>query len=68
MISDEDVNYAASRAFERLTGDADAFHEAWKRHWAGRDLDSALEFDMGEDFDFDGADEVRCRLPRLAAL
>ncbi|MER7769889.1 DUF4240 domain-containing protein [Kitasatospora sp. NPDC096140] len=68
VIFDEDVNYAASRAFERLTGDADAFHEAWKRHRAGQDLDTALESDMGEDFDLDDADEMHRRLPRLAAL
>ncbi|MFD8750199.1 DUF4240 domain-containing protein [Kitasatospora sp. NPDC059577] len=68
VIFDEDVNYAAGQAFERLTGDADAFHEAWKRHRAGHDLGMALEFDMGEDFDFDDADEMHRRLPRLAAL
>ncbi|MFH8381457.1 DUF4240 domain-containing protein [Kitasatospora sp. NPDC018058] len=68
VIFDEDVNYAAGSAFERLTGDADAFHEAWKRHRAGQDPDAALEPDMGEDFDFDDADEMHRRLPRLAAL
>ncbi|MEW2418093.1 DUF4240 domain-containing protein [Streptomyces sp. NPDC046866] len=26
----EDVNYVASGAFERITGDADAFYEAWR--------------------------------------
>lgn len=26
----EDVNYAASGAFERITGDAYAFYEAWR--------------------------------------
>ncbi|MEV7360606.1 DUF4240 domain-containing protein [Kitasatospora sp. NPDC091276] len=68
VISAEDVNYAAGYAFERLTGDADAFHEAWKRHRAGQDLDTELDSDMGEDFDFDDADEMHRRLPRLAAL
>ncbi|CAG6398662.1 DUF4240 domain-containing protein [Actinacidiphila cocklensis] len=66
VIFAEDVNYAANYAFERLTGDADAFHAAWKRHRAGQDLDAALESDMGEDFDFDDADEMHRRLPHLA--
>jgi hypothetical protein len=39
-----------------------------KRHRAGQDPDAALEPDMGEDFDFDDADEMHRRLPRLAAL
>ncbi|MBV6702818.1 hypothetical protein KV557_37940 [Kitasatospora aureofaciens] len=34
MIYDEAANYAASYAFEYLTGDADVFYEAWKRHRA----------------------------------
>lgn len=63
----EDVNYAASGAFERLTGNPDAFHEAWAdyRPTDGQDRGAT---DMGEDFDFDDADEMRRRLPRLARL
>ncbi|WP_030057784.1 MULTISPECIES: DUF4240 domain-containing protein [Streptomyces] len=68
VIFDEDVNYAAGSAFERLTGDTDAFHEAWKRHRAGQDLDLALESDMGADLDFDDADEMHRRLPRQHAV
>ncbi|MET8626343.1 DUF4240 domain-containing protein [Kitasatospora sp. NPDC004669] len=68
VIFDEDVNYAAGYAFERLTGDTDAFHEEWKCRRAGRDLDPALESDTGEDFDFDDDGEMHRRLPRLAAL
>jgi hypothetical protein len=68
VIFDGDANYAASRAFERLTGDADAFHEACQRRRAGRDPDRALESDMGEDVDVDDADEMHRRLPRLAVL
>lgn len=68
VIFDEPVNYAASYAFERLTGDADAFYEAWERHRIGLDGDAAAESDMGDDFDFDDPAEMRRRLPRLAAL
>jgi hypothetical protein len=67
VISDEPVNYGASYAFERLTGDADAFYEAWQRYQADQD-DAAAESAMGEDFDFDDVGEMRRRLPRLAAL
>ncbi|MFE5219338.1 MULTISPECIES: DUF4240 domain-containing protein [unclassified Streptomyces] len=63
----EDVNYAASGAFERITGNADAFHEAW-RSFRGADPGSDLTVDMGEDFDFDDDREMSRRLSRLAAL
>ena len=60
----EKVNYAASYAFERVSGDDHAFYDA---------LDSREErdhapSDMGEDFDFDDEQEMRRRLPRLYAL
>ena len=67
VIFDEPVDYAASYAFERLTGDADVFYEAWERYGAGEDDDAAAESDMREDFDFDNADEMHRHLPRLAA-
>ncbi|MFJ4931697.1 DUF4240 domain-containing protein [Streptomyces sp. NPDC088736] len=63
----EDVNYAASGAFERITGDADAFYEAW-RGFRAADTESDNAVDMGEDFDFDDDREMSRRLPRLAAL
>lgn len=63
----EDVNYAASGAFERITGDADAFYEAW-RSFRGANTESDNTVDMGEDFDFDDDREMSRRLPRLAAL
>jgi hypothetical protein len=63
----EDVNYAASGAFQQITGDADAFYEAWRDfHKADRENGAAV--DMGEDFDFDDDSEMNRRLPRLAAL
>ncbi|MEW2400058.1 DUF4240 domain-containing protein [Streptomyces sp. NPDC046862] len=63
----EDMNYAASGAFERITGDADAFYEAW-RSFRGADTESDNAVDMGEDFDFDDDREMSRRLPRLATL
>ncbi|MEU1710304.1 DUF4240 domain-containing protein [Streptomyces sp. NPDC005706] len=63
----EDVNYAASGAFERITDDAEAFYEAW-RSFRGADTESGNTVAMGEDFDFDDDREMSCRVPRLAAL
>jgi hypothetical protein len=64
----EDVNYAASDAFERITGGED-FYEAWARCRPAQGASGdAHEADMGEDFDFDDANEMHSRLPRLAAL
>ncbi|MFI1290726.1 DUF4240 domain-containing protein [Streptomyces sp. NPDC020792] len=63
----EDVNYAASGAFERLTGNPNAFHEAWAEYRSADEQDSDA-VDMGEDFDFDDADEMHRRLPGLARL
>ncbi|MFC8366826.1 DUF4240 domain-containing protein [Streptomyces sp. NPDC057239] len=67
VLFHEDVNYAASGAFERITGDADAFYEAWQG-FRGTDTESDDVVDMGEDFDFDDDKEMSRRLPRLAAL
>lgn len=63
----EDVNYVAAAAFEQITGDADAFYEAWHSS-RGANVGSDNPPDMGEDFDFDDNDEMRRRLPRLAPL
>ncbi|MDQ0938361.1 hypothetical protein [Streptomyces sp. V1I1] len=64
----EEVVNAASYAFERLKGgDGDAFYEAWDLYRVSRGI-KAGPADLGEDFDFDDAEEVRRRLPRLAAL
>ncbi|MEU7778909.1 DUF4240 domain-containing protein [Micromonospora parva] len=66
----ESVNYAASEAYEQVTGgDDDAFYEAMKtRQHVAVSIDEAREPDMGVDFDFDDDDEMRRRLPRLAEL
>ena len=64
----EEVNYAASEAFERITGDSEDFYEAWDEYRASRNNSEQDAEGMGEDFDFDDPDEMRCRLPRLTAL
>ncbi|MET8100807.1 DUF4240 domain-containing protein [Streptomyces sp. NPDC005236] len=64
----EDVNYAAARAFGRVTGDEEDFYEAWTAYAASRDRPAHDSADMGEDFDFDDDAEMHTRLPRLAAL
>lgn len=56
----EKVNYAAPYAYQRASGDGEAFYEAV----ADRDRDRTPP-DMGEQFDFDDQDEMRRRLPRL---
>ncbi|WP_372351106.1 DUF4240 domain-containing protein [Streptomyces sp. KL116D] len=63
----EDVNYAASRAFEQITGDADAFYKAW-RDFHSAEPKNTHPADMGVGFDFDDDGEMSRRLPRLAAL
>ena len=60
----EVVNYAASQAFERVSGDEHGFWDAL----SARDERDRAPADMGEDFDFDDEQEMRRRLPRLAAL
>ncbi|MCX5333301.1 MULTISPECIES: DUF4240 domain-containing protein [unclassified Streptomyces] len=64
----EDANYCASDAYERITGDGEAFYEAWEQYRAAHPGPGPTEPDMGEDFDFDDDDEMRRRLPRLALL
>ena len=60
----EVASYAASRAFERVSGDEHGFWDAL----SARDERDRTPADMGEDFDFDDEQEMRRRLPRLAAL
>ena len=57
----EEVNYAASCAFDRVSGDEDAFWDALKE----RGPRVSVEL-MGEDFDFDDDQEMR-RRHRLVA-
>ncbi|MGW7660610.1 DUF4240 domain-containing protein [Streptomyces sp. NPDC054756] len=64
----EEVNYAADRAFRRLTDGERDFDDASHEYAASGDGSGEDSVDMGEDFDFDDPDEMRRRLPRLAAL
>ncbi|MET8575463.1 DUF4240 domain-containing protein [Streptomyces sp. NPDC005012] len=65
----EAVHYVAAKAYERITGDEDAFYDAWRDFEAAARPDTDRgEPDMGEDFDFDDDQEMARRLPRLAAL
>jgi hypothetical protein len=64
----EDVNYAADDAYEQLTGDPDAFDEAYDDYLAAHPELTGQDTPMGEDFDFDDPTEMHRRLPRLAAL
>lgn len=58
----EQVSYAASYAFERVSGDRNTF---WDELDSREKRDPA---DMGEDFDFENEEEMHRRLPRLSAL
>ncbi|WP_328914437.1 MULTISPECIES: DUF4240 domain-containing protein [unclassified Streptomyces] len=70
----EEVNYVAPRAFEQLTGDEEDFYQAWEQYdsdaqpCAKAEQIAGIERDMGEDFDFDDAEQMHHRLPRLATL
>jgi hypothetical protein len=69
IVFDEDFNFVASGAYERLTGDSDAFGEGWA---ACTDAHATAEAegggDMGESFDFGDDQQIRRCLPRLATL
>ncbi|MFQ6148026.1 DUF4240 domain-containing protein [Streptomyces seoulensis] len=66
----EELGSVGPDCYRRITGDQDDFYPALEHYRAthGIDDDDADGHDMGEDFDFDDADEMRRRLPRLAAL
>ncbi|PAZ10506.1 hypothetical protein CLM62_40920 [Streptomyces sp. SA15] len=69
VIFDEDFNFVSSSAYERLTGDTDAFWEAWKAYTDARATTEEEDSEgMGESFDFGDAQQMRRRLPQLAAL
>jgi Protein of unknown function (DUF4240) len=65
-LFDEMASYAAQRAFERVAGHKDAFNEAWAGYRDPRERIS--QEPAGEDFDFDDAQQMRRRLPRLSAI
>ncbi|MFE7243644.1 DUF4240 domain-containing protein [Streptomyces sp. NPDC057580] len=62
----EVVNYSAPYSFKQLTGEED-FYEAWEQYWNAEPREE-MDADMGEDFDFDDAEQMHRCLPRLAVL
>ncbi|MGW6095043.1 hypothetical protein ACWFRK_11850 [Streptomyces sp. NPDC055157] len=66
VIFDEDFNFVSSRAYDRRAGDTGDFWEAYSDARVTSKEDGSE--DMGESFDFDDAQQMRRRLPRLAAL
>lgn len=59
----EEVTYVALQAFERVTGNADAFYSALD----SREQAENTPADRGEEFDIRDREQLRARLPRLAA-
>lgn len=69
VIFDEDFNFVSSTAYRRLTGCTDAFWDAWEAYTDARATTEEEDSEgMGESFDFGDAQQMRQRLPRLAAL
>ncbi|WP_405784413.1 DUF4240 domain-containing protein [Streptomyces sp. NBC_01378] len=64
----EEMGFLASTAYGHLTGNEDGFYPALDHYRAQHSEVEDRPHDMGEDFDFDNAEEMRRRLPRLAAL
>ncbi|WP_329337876.1 DUF4240 domain-containing protein [Streptomyces sp. NBC_00663] len=67
-LFNEDANYCASEAYERITGDGEIFWADWKQYEADHPPADSPTDPLGEDFDFDDEEEMRRRLPGLAAL
>lgn len=64
----EQVNYISGHAYEELTGEETGmtdFYEAYDAFTGGAEPEPE---DLGEEFDFDDAAELRARLPRLSEL
>jgi hypothetical protein len=68
VLLQEDANYAALRAYDRVTGVKDSYYEAQEARAASRTKREDVGPDMGEKWDFEDDGEMRRRLPRLAAL
>jgi hypothetical protein len=69
VIIDEGFNFVSCAAYERLTGDSDAFWEAREAYPRAHTTTQGEDgVGMGESFDFGDAQQMRRRLPRLAAL
>jgi hypothetical protein len=69
VIFAEDFDFVSSRAYKRLTGGEDDFWAAWEAYSEARATTEEEGSEaMGESFDFHDAQQMRRRLPRLAAL
>ena len=66
ILFDEMANYAAPRAFKRVTRDRHSFNDAWARYQDSPERSS--QEPAGESFDFDDPQQMRRRLPRLATI
>jgi hypothetical protein len=66
MVECEDILGAASTAYARQTGDEEAFWDALAA--ADPDESDTADGPAGDDFDFDDDEQMRLRLPRLAAI
>ncbi len=64
----EEMGFVTVAAYGRITGDEDGFYPALDRYRAHHGVGEDQPHDMGADFDFDDAQEMRRRLPRLADL
>ncbi|MGW4599772.1 DUF4240 domain-containing protein [Streptomyces sp. NPDC004457] len=64
----EELGSVGPNCYRRITGDEDGFYPALEQYRAVQGLGDGAEHHMGADFDFDDAEEMRHRLPRLAAL
>jgi hypothetical protein len=64
----EEMGYVAPAAYGRITGDEDGFYPALDHYRAQHGETDGPSHAMGEDFDFDDAQEMHRRLPHLAAL
>lgn len=62
----EEASYAARRAFGQVTGDEDGFNDAFARYPPA--VPRHPRHPAGEHFDFDDLQQLRGRLPRLAAV
>jgi hypothetical protein len=67
VVFAEAMNHAASRAYAEVSGDDEAFYEAWESRARQTGDEAAERSALGAEFDFDDIDEMGRRLPRLTA-
>ncbi|MFH9089201.1 DUF4240 domain-containing protein [Streptomyces sp. NPDC017673] len=64
----EEMGFIGPPVYGRITGSEDGFYPSFDHYLSRLSGLGNEQHDMGEDFDFDDAQEMRRRLPRLAAL